>query len=464
MEDIKYLTPCKIVKELDEFIIGQDDAKRAVAIAIRNRWRRQQLAPDIRKDTVPKNILMIGPTGVGKTEIARRLAALVKAPFIKIEASKFTEVGYVGRNVESIVANLLEIGIQIVRRRMSEENIKKAEQITEQILLDSLISSSDYHHKYNNQQASGLKEQCRNRLRNQLRDGNLEDQEIEIVVERKSTHVSIGNNPNMEQIIPKLESILEKAMPNRNARRRMSVREARNIIREQELDKLIDHNRMIESAISLTEQSGIVFLDEIDKLCSRDSFGPDISREGVQRDLLPLVEGTTVNTIHGSVVTDHILFVAAGAFSFSKPSDLMPELQGRFPIQVQLDDLDQKQFYRILKEPRNALIKQEIALLATEGVELKFTDDAVRTMAERAYEINSNRENIGARRLYAILEKVLAQISFDAPDNVKDEYTIDSNYVEQRLFNVTSGEDLKVFGFASHEVSKKKRSMSLLKS
>ena len=352
MEANRHLTPSEIVAELDKFIIGQDDAKRAVAIAIRNRWRRQQLKPDIRDEVAPKNIIMVGPTGVGKTEIARRLAALVKAPFSKVEATKFTEVGYVGRDVESIVRDLLERAIQMVRAELSEHNMAKAEAASEEQLLDHLLpapnmetSVIDTEEAAQNQQRY---ERTRNKLREQLRAGKMEDRDIEISVEEKVMPVNVLSNVGLDQMEPEMQNFFDKIMPSRQARRRVTVREGRVIIRQQELDKLIDQDKMIETAIWRTEQSGIVFLDELDKVCGGDSYGPEVSREGVQRDLLPMVEGTTVNTRHGMVNTDHVLFIAAGAFSRNKPSDLMPELQGRFPIRVQLQDLNQEQFSRIL--------------------------------------------------------------------------------------------------------------------
>ncbi len=453
MEDVRHLTPSEIVAELDKFIIGQDDAKRAVAIAIRNRWRRQQLTPDIRDEVAPKNIIMVGPTGVGKTEIARRLAALVKAPFSKVEATKFTEVGYVGRDVESIVRDLLERAIQMVRAELSEHNMAKADEASEEQLLDYLLptpivetSVIDTEEAERNQQRY---ERTRNKLREQLRAGAMEDREIEISVEEKVMPVNVLSNVGLDQMEPEMQNFFDKIMPSRQARRRVTVREGRVIIRQQELDKLIDQDKMIETAIWRTEQSGIVFLDELDKVCGGDSYGPEVSREGVQRDLLPMVEGTTVNTRHGMVNTDHVLFIAAGAFSRNKPSDLMPELQGRFPIRVQLKDLNQEQFSRILTEPRNALTTQQIALLATEGIKLKFTDDGVAAMAEKAFEINRTQQNIGARRLYAVMEKVLEQISFDAPDRAKKKYVINADYVNEFISKATRDEDLNIFGFAA---------------
>jgi len=453
MDKDKQFTPSEIVSELDKFIIGQDDAKRAVAIAIRNRWRRQQLPTEIRDEVAPKNIIMVGPTGVGKTEIARRLAALVKAPFVKVEATKFTEVGYVGRDVESIVRDLLERAIQMVRGELAELNGEKAEAAGEERLLDILLprplpttSSIDTEQAAENQQRY---ERTREKLREQLRAGSLEDREIEITIEEKAMPVNVFSNVGFDQMEPEIQNIFDKIMPTKQARRRVTVAEARNIIRQQELEKLIDQEKMIETAIERTEQSGIVFLDEIDKVCGGDSYGPDVSREGVQRDMLPMVEGSTVNTRHGIVKTDHVLFIAAGAFSRNKPSDLMPELQGRFPIRVQLKDLDQEQFRRILTEPRNALTKQQIALLATEGITLKFTPDGVVAMAEKAYEINRTQQNIGARRLYAVMEKVLEQISFDAPDRSQKKYRIDAEYVNEHLSKATRDEDLNIFGFAA---------------
>ena len=460
MEDVRHLTPSEIVAELDKFIIGQDDAKRAVAIAIRNRWRRQQLAPDIRDEVAPKNIIMVGPTGVGKTEIARRLAALVKAPFSKVEATKFTEVGYVGRDVESIVRDLLERAIQMVRAELSEHNMAKAEAASEEQLLDFLLPTPivettviDTEEAERNQQRY---ERTRNKLREQLRAGAMEDREIEISVEEKVMPVNVLSNVGLDQMEPEMQNFFDKIMPSRQARRRVTVREGRVIIRQQELDKLIDQDKMIETAIWRTEQSGIVFLDELDKVCGGDSYGPEVSREGVQRDLLPMVEGTTVNTRHGMVNTDHVLFIAAGAFSRNKPSDLMPELQGRFPIRVQLKDLNQEQFSRILTEPRNALTTQQIALLATEGIKLKFTDDGVAAMAEKAFEINRTQQNIGARRLYAVMEKVLEQISFDAPDRAKKKYVINADYVNEFISKATRDEDLNIFGFAASAGTNKK--------
>jgi ATP-dependent HslUV protease ATP-binding subunit HslU len=454
MNDVKHLTPSEIVAELDKFIIGQDDAKRAVAVAVRNRWRRQQLDPEIRDEVAPKNIIMVGPTGVGKTEIARRLAGLAKSPFVKVEATKFTEVGYVGRDVEGMVRDLLERAIQIVHHEMSEKYEQQAQLAVEKTLLDYLlphtmqqinpVSTQDI------QDAQQRHERSREKLREQLRNGTLEDKEIEIEVEEKAMPVGVLSNIGMDQFEPEMQNFFDKLMPSRSIKRRLAIREARKIIYQQELEKFIDKDKMIATAISRTEQAGIVFLDEIDKICgSGGGIGPDVSREGVQRDLLPLVEGSTVNTRHGMVRTDHILFIAAGAFSRNKPSDLMPELQGRFPIRVKLQDLDQQQFCRILTEPKNALITQQIALLKTEGVELNFTADGIETMAQKAYEINLSQQNIGARRLYAIMEKVLEQVGFDAPDKSKKQYTIDADYVKKHLSKVTQDEDLNVFGFAA---------------
>jgi len=452
MNEVRHLTPGQVVSELDKFIIGQDDAKRAVAIAIRNRWRRQQLADDIRDEVAPKNIIMSGPTGVGKTEIARRLASLVGAPFVKIEATKFTEVGYVGRDVESMVRDLLERALQMVYQEMSVVHEAKAEAAVEERILDYLLpepTSMPDETEEQSREAEERYERTRNKLREQLRDGKLEEREIEIPVQEKAMPVNVLSNVGFDQMDPDMQNFFEKLMPTRSSQRRGSVNEARKILHHQELDKLIDEEKMKEIAIQRTEQSGIVFLDEIDKVAGHDGVGPDVSREGVQRDMLPLVEGTTVHTRQGIVKTDHILFIAAGAFSRNKPSDLMPELQGRFPIRVQLKDLDEKQFFRILIEPRNALTKQQEALLATEGVKLQFTEDGIRAMAEKAYEINRAQQNIGARRLYAVMEKVLEQISFDTPDKGKKKYVIDADYVNEHLSMATRDEDLNIFGFAA---------------
>ena len=451
MAEIQHLTPREVVDQLDKYIIGQDDAKRAVAIAVRNRWRRLQLDPDIREEVAPKNIIMVGPTGVGKTEIARRLAALVGAPFSKVEATKFTEVGYVGRDVESIVRDLLERAIQMVHQEESARFTQVAVEEAEDRILDCLLPHPVAGPTIDTQQiqdAEDRHQRTRQKLREQLLAGALEDKQIEISVEEKAASIPIFSNVGMDQMEPEMQNFLDKMMPTKTARRRMPVSEAREILRQQELEKLIDHDKMIETAIKRTEQSGIVFLDELDKICGGESVGPDVSREGVQRDLLPMVEGTTVSTRHGMVRSDHILFIAAGAFSRNRPSDLMPELQGRFPIRVKLKDLDEEQFTRILTEPRNALTKQQVELMATENVKLKFTDDGIKAMAKKAFQINKDQQNIGARRLYAVMEKVLEEISFVAPDGAK-KYTIDADYVHEHLGKGTDDEDLNIFGFAA---------------
>ena len=450
------LTPQQIVAELDKHIIGQDDAKRAVAIAVRNRWRRQQLPESIRNEVAPKNIIMVGPTGVGKTEIARRLALLMKAPFIKIEATKFTEVGYVGRDVDSIIRDLLERAIQIVRDEQAQIHTDAAQEAVTERLLDILLPAPMVMHmssdasdgNYDDDEAQ-RRRRTRGKLREQLLAGRLEDRQVEITVEEKAMPINILSNVGLDQMEPDMQNFFDKLMPSRSAQRRVTVAEARRIILQQELDKLIDQDKLIAQAIERTEQSGIVFLDEIDKISSSDHYGADVSREGVQRDLLPLVEGTTVNTKHGLVRTDHILFIGAGAFSRNKPSDLMPELQGRFPIRVKLQDLGKEEFQRILTEPRCALTAQQIELMATEGIKVKFTPDGVAAMAEKAYEINQAQQNVGARRLYAVMEKVCEEISFDAPDRAKKKYVIDAAYVNEHLSRASQDEDLNIFGFAA---------------
>ncbi len=448
-----HLTPKQIVAELDKFIIGQQDAKRAVAVAIRNRWRRQQLPESMRDEVAPKNIVMAGPTGVGKTEIARRLASLVNAPFVKVEATKFTEVGYVGRDVESMVRDLVERAIKLVREEQTKICEEKAKQALEDRLLDLLlprpISMSVDATAADSENPQERYERTRNKLRDQLRSGMLEDRKIEISIEEKSGPVNILSNVGMDQIDPGMQDMLEKMMPSKSVQRTLTVGEARQIVYQQELDKLIDHEKVVDQAITLTEQNGIIFLDEIDKLCSNDSGGADVSRDGVQRDLLPLVEGSSVNTKHGMVKTDHVLFIAAGAFSRHKPSDLMPELQGRFPIRVKLQDLGKDEFKRILTEPRNSLTTQQISLMETEGIKVNFSEDGIDMMATKAAEINATQQNIGARRLYAIMEKVLEDISFEAPDCKQKKYTIDSNFVNEHLSKANSDEDLNVFGFAT---------------
>ena len=438
------LTPRQIVEELDKYVIGQNKAKRAVAIALRNRWRRQRLTEELRDEVMPKNIIMIGPTGVGKTEIARRLAKLVQAPFLKIEASKFTEVGYVGRDVDSIIRDLTEIGINMVKNEMSEQVQEKAAALAEERLLDLLLppirtspgfdqptAEQQEHHK-----------NTREKLRQQLRDGKLDDRMVEIEQKEKVMPFGIISNVGMEEIEMNLKEMLGGLLPEKTKRRKAKVPDALRMLVQEEAAKLIDMDKVIKEALYRVEQSGIVFLDEIDKIAGRETHGPDVSREGVQRDLLPIVEGSTVTTKYGPVKTDHILFIAAGAFHVSKPSDLIPELQGRFPIRVELDSLGKVEFIRILTEPQNALIKQQVALLATEGISLAFSRDSIEEIADIAAQVNERTENIGARRLYTIMERLLDEISFDAPEKKGSVIAIDAAHVRQRLADVVKSEDL----------------------
>ena len=443
---MQHLTPKQIVAELDKYIVGQADAKRAVAVAIRNRWRRQQLPEEIRQEVAPKNIIMIGPTGVGKTEIARRLAGLTGAPFIKVEATKFTEVGYHGRDVESMVRDLLDSSIAMVRDEMTESVKEPAEKQVEERLLDYLLPRTDGGPSTSEDDETQARHQrTRDKLREQLRAGELEDRHIELTIEERATAVGVLGQAGMEMDI-EFQSMFEKMLPSRRETRRMTVRDARKVIFAQEAEKLIDRDKIHRTAIERVEQAGIIFLDELDKITGTESkFGPDVSRQGVQRDLLPIVEGSTVITKYGPVKTDHVLFIAAGAFHSSKPSDLMPELQGRFPIRVELQDLTKDDFVRILREPRNSLTKQQTALLETEGVHVQFADDGIDAMAQIAYDVNRRTQNIGARRLYTILEKVFEDISFQAADLPDKNVTITAQYVHQRLSDVVKDEDLSKF-------------------
>ena len=428
------LTPREIVAELDKYVVGQEQAKRMVAVAVRNRWRRQRLSPELRDEVAPKNIIMMGPTGVGKTEIARRLARLSGAPFIKVEATKFTEVGYVGRDVESMVRDLMEVGIKMVR---DEENTRvkaAAESAAESRLLDLLLPGS----------FGGDRDSTREKLRQQFRLGFMDDKEVEMeVVEQPGQTIDMFAIPGMEQMGSQVKDMVSKAFPPKRSRRKMTVRAAFNVLVQEESAKLVDQEALTERARERVEQMGIIFIDEIDKVASSSqNRTSDISREGVQRDLLPIVEGSVVNTKHGMVRTDHILFIAAGAFHFSKPSDMIPELQGRFPLRVELQALGKDEFLRILTEPDNALTKQYEALLATEQIKLSFSPDGLEEIASFAEQINAETENIGARRLYTIMEKILADISFDAPDMPGAQLMINRDYVKEHLADVVEDQDL----------------------
>ncbi len=442
------LTPRQIVAALDKYIIGQSAAKRAVAIAIRNRWRRLQLPDAMREEVGPKNILMMGPTGVGKTEIARRMAHLVNAPFLKVEATKFTEVGYVGRDVDSIIRDLLELAVSMVEKEQTEVVREKAlEQVEERILDELLPTTPTPSTDESETDAEARRQRTREKLRTQLRAGELEDRMIELRIEHKAPPMGMfATTLGPDQLGPEIQDLMERLVPSRQKDRKVTIREARQIIFEQECDKLIDREKVVEMAIRRTENSGIVFIDEMDKLCGgRTGHGPEVSRQGVQRDLLPIIEGSTINTRHGVVKTDHILFVAAGAFHSAKPSDLMPELQGRLPIRVELEDLSKADFVRILTEPENAMTKQQIALLATEGVQIRFTPDAVETMAGLASQVNQKTENIGARRLHTIMEKVMEDLSFKAPEVSGSLVHIDAGYVNKALAEIIKDEDLSKF-------------------
>jgi ATP-dependent HslUV protease ATP-binding subunit HslU len=463
MMDPKYLTPRQIVHELDKYIIGQDDAKRNVAIALRNRWRRMNVKSEIKGDIIPNNILMIGATGVGKTEIARRLAKIADAPFVKVEASKFTEVGYVGRDVESMVRDLVEQSVNLVNARKKEEVKEKAAVVVEDIILDALIppikshgakptagfsSSSDTMPTTDEE----LNERTRNLFREKIRNGELEERKIDISIKG-------GGGPNIGMVgagmmdevsMMNLQEMLNGMMPKKTKKRKVTVAEARRILLEEEAAKLIDMDEVKEEAIHRAEDAGIIFIDEIDKIASggkKGAGGPDVSREGVQRDLLPIVEGSTVNTKYGVIKTDHILFVAAGAFHISKPSDLIPELQGRFPIRVELNNLTKEDFIRILKEPKNALTKQYQALFEAEGVQIAFSDDAVDEIADTAFQINAEMENIGARRLHTVMSKLLNELLFDVPDKISSDstITIDANLVKEKLTGLIKNKDLSQY-------------------
>jgi ATP-dependent HslUV protease ATP-binding subunit HslU len=439
------LTPRQIVAELDKYIVGQDAAKRSVAIAIRNRWRRQQLPPDLRKDVTPKNIIMIGPTGVGKTEIARRLAQLVGAPFLKVEATKYTEVGYVGRDVESMIRDLTEIAIGMVKQQQRAQVETKAQERVVDRLLDLLVPASGTWDP-DNAEENERHQRTRDKMKARLQAGELEDRLVELNVEHKAVPVQIFSNLGMEQMDVDFQNMFEKIMPKQSQNRQVPIKEARKVLLEQETEALIDRHTVTEKAIELVENQGMVFVDELDKVCGpQATHGPDVSRQGVQRDLLPVVEGTTVNTRYGPVRTDHILFIAAGAFHLSKPSDLMPELQGRFPIRVELTDLKKEDFLRILTEPKHALTKQYAELLATEGVTLEFTPDGIEAIADIAFEVNRTTQNIGARRLHTILERVVEEISFEGPDLPDKRVVIDGKQVRDRLEDILQKEDLSKF-------------------
>src|SRR5246127_5486693 len=449
------LTPREIVSELDKYVVGQKDAKRAVAIALRNRMRRQKLTPDLAEEVIPKNIIMIGPTGVGKTEIARRLAKLTNSPFLKVEASKFTEVGYVGRDVESIVRDLVEIAIDMVREEKLEDVSDKAELNAEERLLDILLPPTQPTSSRSTEPSGGVvidgstgltesQSRTREKLRQQLREGKLDERMVEIEVrERAFPSFEIISNQGVEEMDINVKDMLPNIFGQRTKKRKMKVNEAFEYLIQEEEQRLIDMEHVPRIAIDRVENSGIVFLDEIDKIAGRESgHGPDVSREGVQRDILPIVEGTTVNTRYGMVRTDHILFIAAGAFHVSKPSDLIPELQGRFPIRVELQSLTMDDFIKILTEPKSSLVKQYTALLETEGVKLEFTHDALEEVARFAFRVNEGTENIGARRLHTIMERVLDEISFDAPEKKGEQITVDAAYVEKMLADIVKDQDL----------------------
>ena len=431
------LTPREIVAELDKFVVGQEQAKRMVAVAVRNRWRRQHLPEELRDEVAPKNIIMMGPTGVGKTEIARRLAKLSGAPFIKVEATKFTEVGYVGRDVESMVRDLMEIGINLVREEENARVRAAAEAAAESRLLDLLLPNS----------FGGDRNDTREKLRQQFRLGFMDDREVEVeVTEQPAQGMDMFAIPGMEQMGNQVRDMFSKAFPPRRSRRKMKVREAYNVLIQEESGKLVDQEALVDKARERVEQMGIIFIDEIDKIASSSqNRTSDISREGVQRDLLPIVEGSAVNTKYGMVRTDHILFIAAGAFHFSKPSDMIPELQGRFPLRVELNALGKDEFLRILTEPHNALTRQYAALLGTEQIRLQFSEDGIEEIAAFAEEINATSENIGARRLYTIMEKILADISFDAPDMSGAQIVVNRAYVQEHLRDVREDQDLSQY-------------------
>jgi ATP-dependent HslUV protease ATP-binding subunit HslU len=433
------LTPAQIVAELDRYIVGQRRAKRAVAIALRNRWRRQSLPAELRDEVAPKNIIMIGPTGVGKTEIARRLAKLAQAPFVKVEASKYTEVGYVGRDVESMIRDLTELGVTMVKAELTAQVQEKAERLGEDRLLELLLPRVEVV------SADASRDATLEKLRSQLRAGKLDDRVVELETQTHAMPmIEVLSGQGMEEMGIQLKDMLSNFMPTKTKRRRVRVAEARRLLAQEEAAKLVDMEEVVAQAIRRVENSGIVFLDELDKVAGREGGhgGPDVSREGVQRDLLPIVEGSSVTTKYGVVRTDHVLFIAAGAFHVAKPSDLIPELQGRFPIRVELEPLTRDDFVRILTEPRNALVRQYVELLMTERVTLRFLPEAVDALADIAMRVNESTENIGARRLYTVMEKLLEDISFDAPDTPGKELTIDAEYVRQRLADIWRDQDL----------------------
>jgi ATP-dependent HslUV protease ATP-binding subunit HslU len=448
------LTPRQIVTELDKYVVGQANAKRSVAVALRNRMRRQKLTPELAEDILPKNIIMIGPTGVGKTEIARRLARLTNSPFLKVEASRFTEVGYVGRDVESMIRDLVEVSIDMVREEKVEEVAEKAEQNAEERLLDLLLPPPPLLRKQerppgdNDDGRAATPEQfqrTREKLRAQLREGKLDDREVEVEMRDRSTPAfEVITSQGVEEMDINIKDILPGLFGQRTKKRRMNVTEAMEYLIQEDENRLIDMDQVTRTAVERAEQSGIIFLDEIDKIAGRErgGGGPDVSREGVQRDILPIVEGTTVNTRYGMVRTDHVLFIAAGAFHVSKPSDLIPELQGRFPIRVELHVLTTEDFIRILKEPKSALVKQYIALLETEGIKLTFSDESLQEIAKFAAAVNEATENIGARRLHTIMEKLLDEISFEGPDLKKKVVRIDAAYVQKQLADIVKNQDL----------------------
>ena len=438
------MTPREIVSELNRFIIGQDGAKRAVAIALRNRWRRMQLDEELRHEVTPKNILMIGPTGVGKTEIARRLAKLANAPFIKVEATKFTEVGYVGKEVDSIIRDLTDSALKMVRMQAIDKNRYRAEEMAEERILDVLIPPAK--NNWGQSEAAAEPSSARQSFRKKLREGQLDDKEIEIDLAASPMGVEIMAPPGMEEMTNQLQSMFQNLGGQKQKPRKLKIKEAMKLLVEEEAAKLVNPEELKEAAIEAVEQHGIVFIDEIDKICKRgESSGPDVSREGVQRDLLPLVEGCTVSTKHGMVKTDHILFIASGAFQVASPSDLIPELQGRLPIRVELQALTVNDFERILTEPNASVTGQYKALMGTEGVNVDFTDDGIRRIAEAAWQVNESTENIGARRLHTVLERLMEDISYDASDRPGDSVTIDAAYVGKHLDELVADEDLSRF-------------------